>query len=336
MAKQNRSVIVRYSLIIAVVLCVITFALGFVKRGLESSYYMKDKPEVLKITKIEEIAAKMDSISNDKFVLLNDIYIKDSSFCFGTGDDPFVGEFDGNGYTVYLDYGNDVSDKYSLFGCIGKSGVIKNTCFSFTDNKDSSIDEDTDSSSGGVTAASKIYAGIANINKGTIENCKIDFKRLHMRGNDGVFSPCVAVNYGTISNVSVSCKFDCDVVSETANTIVFGTICAYNYGVLKNSIAAPEYSGLDCVDEAQIVMSDEMENSGIAAVCAFTAASAQTSNTAALLSSCVYTCDKNDSEITVYSSKGELFANAVIFNDLEFDNRVWALVGEELNLINEG
>ncbi len=317
MAKQNRGAIFRNSAIITVVLCVITFALGFIKREFESSYYLKDKPEILEITNAEQILKKKDSVGNDKFVLLGDIRIADSEFCFGKGDDPFVGEFDGNGYTVYLDYEPDANDGYSLFGCIGEGGVVKNTRFAF----------------GSVTAASDVYAGLANINYGVIRDCKIEFEKLKMRGNDGVYSPCVAVNCGTIANVVVSCAFDCNIVDEVYNTIAFGTVCAYNYGTLLSSVAVPTYIGLGCVDEEQILLSEKYANCSIAAVCAFTLTSALTSNSAAVLTHGVYTCDKNNEEISVYSSNAALFTGAVIFNDLGFDNRIWDLVEGDLNLI---
>lgn len=320
MAKQNRSVIVRNCLIISAVLCAIAFVLGFLKRGFEKPYYMKDKPEVVNVTRIEDITAKKDSVSNDKLVLLNDIRITDSSFGFGSGNDPFVGEFDGNGYTVVLDFEDGTSDAYSLFGCIGKGGVVKNTHFSF----------------GSVTAASNSYAGIANVNYGTVTDCKIDFARLKMRGNDGIFSPCVAVNYGTVSNVYVSCIFDCDTVEEMENKITFGSVCSYNYGILKNSIAMPVFSGLGCVDEANILLSGGRESCKIAAVCALTASTAQTGNSAAVLGDGIYTCDKNGGGITVFASSGGLFDNSVIFNDLEFDNRIWSLSGNKLELISGG
>lgn len=300
--------------IIAIILCVCALCLGFLKSQSEDLYFDLEKSRTVEISSVEDITALGEAIYNDECVLTKDIHITDNSFRIGTAERPFAGTFDGRGYTVYLDF-NTANQNTSLFSCIEASGVVKNTRFVF----------------GNITVEGNTYGGIAKINYGTIQDCKIECSNIKIDNNIGIYSPCVITNNGTIENIVVDCSFSNTKIYKEEASILFGCVCTYNYSIVKNCIAAPTFNNIVCTDEFKILIG-ETTNVGISAISAVTTKGASTTNSAAILPTGVFTSDKN-SGLKVVENYSCILNEDTIFFELDFSNQVWKIQNNNLVLI---
>lgn len=301
--------------IIAIILCVFAFALGFIKSQSDDLYFDLENSETVSISSADDIVALGESVYNDELVLANDIHITDSTFRIGTSERPFEGTFNGNGYTVYIDFISADQDT-SLFSCISSRGVIKNTTFVFRN----------------ITLDGNTFGGIAKINYGTIQDCKIECSGITIDNNKGIYSPCVIINNGTITNVVVECAFSSSTVYKDESSILFGGVCTYNYGTVSNCISAPTFSNIDCTDEFKI-LTGETTNVGISAICAVTAKGASTTGSVAILPTGVFTSDKNSSGLTIVEDFADILTDDTIFLKLNFSNQIWKIQNNELVLM---
>lgn len=317
MAKHNskKDTALRILAIVGAVLALAAACGGFWLSLSSGVYYGLEKAERIFLSSEEDILSAGEAIYNDECILTEDIRITDSSLRIGTEQRPFTGVFDGRGRTVYFDF-TAAEEGESLFGCIGEGGVVRNTNFVF----------------GSVEVSGSAYAGIAQINYGTFENCTVTFADYRISDETGMFSPAIGINHGTISNVVAECTFTAAEPMQSEACVLFGSICAYNYGRVENTVSCPVYRGFVCTDEFKILTGDAV-NAGIAAACAVTASGGRTENNAAVLASGVYTSDKT-SLAACSADRAEIFARDMIFDTLDFDNRVWRLsAAGELTLI---
>ena len=317
MAKHNskKDTALRILAIVGAVLALAAACGGFWLSLSSGVYYGLEKAERIYISSEEDILAAGEAIYNDECILTADIRISDSSFRIGSEQHPFTGVFDGRGHTVYFDFAS-AGEGESLFGSIGEGGAVRNTNFVF----------------GSVEVSGSAYAGIAQVNYGTVENCTVTFADYRISDETGMFSPVIGINRGTISNVVSECTFTAAAAMQSEAGVLFGSICAYNYGRVENTVSCPVHSGFVCTDEFKILTGDAV-NAGIAAVCPVTASGGRTENNAAVLASGVYTSDKT-SLAACSADRSDIFARDMIFDTLDFDNRVWRLsAAGELTLI---
>lgn len=300
--------------IIAIILCICALALGFMKSQSDDLYYDLESSAKVEISSVDDIVALGEAIYNDECVLIDDIHITDNSFRIGTSERPFAGTFDGKGHTIFLDYASAVQDT-SLFSCIESGGVVKNTRFVF----------------GNITLDGNSFGGLAKINYGTVQDCKIECAGITIDNNIGIYSPCVIANNGTISNVVVDCSFSNSRVYDDEASILFGGICTYNYGTVKNCISAPTFNNIVCSDEFKILIG-ETTNVGISAVSAVTTKGASTTNSVAILPTGVFTSDKN-SGLRIVENYSIILNEDTIFFELDFSNQVWKIQNNNLILI---
>lgn len=315
MAKnRKKDVALNISYVIAVTLCIIAIVGGFVFSASQSLHYNLEKSFIVEVSSVDDMAVLGDSIYNDELVLMKDITISDSDFAIGTAERPFKGKFNGNGHTVRCAF-SSYEDIHSIFGCIAKEGEVSNTNFVF---ESLNVDVNT-------------FAGIAQINYGVVKNCRISFECLTVNNSKGVYAAGVVINNGTITNVVSDCKISTGGNQIQEKLIKFGAIAAYNYGTVKNCIALPVYEGFECTDEFTILIGDTV-NLGVSAICAETVGDGKTANNAILLKSGVFTLDKVATEY-VSTDRSEIFNEKTIFDDLDFDNRIWGINGDELTFI---
>ena len=157
----------------------------------------------------------------------------------------FEGTFDGNGYTINCNIKNfkKVNEKYTsgaLFGCVGKSGIIKNL-----------------NMSGKITSKENqiAIAGICDNNFGLIENC-------HVRANiDGEVGACGVCNknYGMINNCSAKGRI-------TSKDYTCAGIASYNYSTIKNCEVSATI--VNCVDKG-LQGNNTFNNPESAGICSF-------------------------------------------------------------------
>lgn len=311
--KKKDKVIGIFS-IIAIILCVCGLCLGFIKSQSDDLYYNLEKSRKVEIFSVEDIMALGESIYNDECILGSDIHITDNSFRIGSIIRAFAGTFDGKGHTVYLDY-NTANQDTSLFSCIEASGVVKNTRFVFSN----------------LSVEGNMYGGIAKINYGTIQNCKIECADILIDNNIGIYSPCIITNNGTLTNIVVDCTFSNSQIYDDESLLLFGGICTYNYGIVKNCISAPTFNNFVCTDEIKILLG-ETTNVGISAICAVNTSSASMTNSVAILQIGVYTSDKN-SGLKIANEYSSITNEDTIFFELDFNNSVWKIQNNELILI---
>lgn len=296
--------------VMCVILCLILSVCGYIY-STQFNGYFAEKIDNLVVTDGESLIDAQNNLYNDNITLAEDIRISDGSFSFGNPNNPFVGSFDGNGHTVYVDY--DGVTECSLFNYIGSAGIVKNTNFVFSD----------------CTVSASTYGAIALISYGTIQDCTVSFERMKIAQSTGYYSSLVAINHGTISHVVVDGTFN---ASTNDANVVIGPVCAYNYGNVQNVISQPAFSGFNCTNRLN-VLENKTKNNSISAVCSFLLGSGSCTNAFAVINTDVYTSDNNKDGLTFARSLDEIFKDETIFSDLDFDNRVWQLTNGKLELI---
>lgn len=313
----KKDITMRNFMIVSAFICLAAIVCGFMLSSSSSMYFDFEAVKEVEIYSEEDIIAVGDAIYNNDLILMNDIHITNSDFTIGTKDRPFIGTFNGNGHTIYLDM-SSVEEGASLFGCIGEGGIIKNTNFVFNN----------------VTVNASVYSGIASMNYGTIQDVYVKYNNFLITQNKGIYSAAVAINKGTLSNVIVDCTFSSSYELTDEKSIFIGPVCAYNYGTVKNSISLPTYDGFNCTNEYKILMG-EIVNVGISGICSVNFSGAATENSTALISDGTYTSDKS-SGLKIETSKSAIFNTSNLYDVLDFDNRIWQFSeGGSFNLIVE-
>ncbi|MDR2589508.1 MAG: hypothetical protein LBC71_00730 [Oscillospiraceae bacterium] len=173
----------------------------------------------------------------------------------GHAPDPFVGSFDGAGFSitgiVIEIYGDNA--EIGLFGRIGETGVVKNLTVGANINKNSNdiqVDyvgaiagmnygtiSNCHNLAGGVVIGRDKLGGIAGANHGTIENST---NAAAISGDSGgesgsYIGGITGYNYGTIDT--------CDNTGEIKGSMQIGGITGDNHDVIKNSINEGSVTG---------------------------------------------------------------------------------------------
>ena len=149
----------------------------------------------------QELQAMNNNLSGT-YYLANDIDMTGFAFTpIGSGDTPFTGAFDGNGYEVQnLTIDNSTSDYQGLFGTIGTDGKVMNVGVS-----------------GSITAKSYV-GGVAGYNRGTITNC---YNAGNVSGNEHVGGVAGYNDQGTITS--------CYNTGNAGGSNYVGGVAGYNY-----------------------------------------------------------------------------------------------------------
>ena len=311
--KQNKIIVT--ALFLSIFLCAAAFVLGYLA-SFYTSDYATEKSERVLVESVEDISKLGTAVYNDRLYLQNDIHISDASFRIGTADAPFAGIFDGCGYTVYLDY-TEVGANVSLFDCLAISAEIRNVNFVFTNINITGVE----------------FGGIAKINDGLIENCKLVYNGVKI-SSEGKFSPFVITNRGTIRNVFVEGNtVTGNVSSEQERNIFFGNLCVYNAGEISGIIVKTDYEGFESTDKLKN-LKGEATNKAISAVRYSDVGGATSFAIAAIIPDDVQICDQTKG--TELLSVDEVFVSDKIFYYFDFNNSYWKLDGQKLTLIKAG
>lgn len=128
------------------------------------------------------------------FRLGDDIVFQNNYVPIGTVDHPFMGTFDGKGYSVTISAQGATGSQFGLFGCIGVAGQVKQVRVIYTGSSQALPDA---SVFGGIAAYNYGVIGQSSTsNKITVTyDCRID--RAVAAGG------IVGINYGTIQNAEV-------------------------------------------------------------------------------------------------------------------------------------
>lgn len=299
--------------IASIACCVLAVVLGLVVGSSNSNYHLEEATEI-RLSSGKDVSLRGETMYNDTIYLTKDITITDPDAMIGSSEHPFCGVFDGQGHTIYLDYGVATADT-SLFNYLSPEAVVKNVNFVYSS----------------VTVSGTSFGGIAKINDGTIENCKVVFGDITITG-EGLFSPLVVMNRGTISNVVVNGRVNSVAGASNEDKILYGNVCVYNSGVISNLIVDASYQGFVCTDETGY-REGTTRNVGISAVRCHDLDGGKTLNAVGIVSQGNITSDMfRDIE---FSTKNEVYNFNKIFNALRFDNSIWEIGDDDLILLVE-
>lgn len=321
MANLNRKsyTVTRIAIVASVLFCLIMAVAAYLLVVYGGRTYSFEKAENVSIFSADDIREKGRSIYNDHCVLRSDLTISDPAFSVASKDLPFEGTFDGGGHTVYCNFSEAEG---SLFGCLGEGGRIFNTRFVFP-----SLD-----------VAGNMFGAIAERNYGTIEFCSVEIESMTVH-EEGIFSPLVLVNNGTINNVVVRASLSKGArISNDASdpieekSVLYGALCVYNYGTVKRSVAVQSYAGFDCTDEFRFFIG-ETKNVGVACAVSVNLQSGKTEELGGVLAGGVYSSDKGGLKLVAHS-EGELLEYD-IFRELGINNTYWSVSAGKLVLKGE-
>ena len=315
MASNKKSdKVIRIAIVISVIFCLAMLFLGY-KIGSQKIVYQTEKSSVMYVYDISDISTLDESVYNDRIYLAKDIVITDPNFRIGSEAVPFEGVFDGQGHTVTFAY-SEATSQTSLFGYLSPNAVVRNVNFVF----------DT------ITVSGTTFGGIARINDGKVENCKLVYNSLVLT-DSGMFSPFVTINRGTISSVVISGELKGNVDASKENEIFFGNVCVYNSGTLKSAIVTANYSDIKCTDELNI-LKGAAKNLGISSVRYNDVENGTTERVAAILPKGQFTTDKTS--VVEFTNAQSVFYNEKIFDALDFNNNYWKIEEQDLTLIMTG
>ena len=304
-----------FSLILLAVLVVGGSLMGMLDAMHLGVSFSEEKVHEVHIEDEEDLIATVDSFYNNIYILEEDIVINDLS-AIADRERPFIGTFDGNGHKITF----SGKTAESLFGYIGKGGVVKNLHIQVA----------------GATFAEKLGAILALENEGQILNCKITLENssVHAKGSYG---GVVAINRGIIKNVVVDVAMRKNLSSgEVENTrqLVTGAICAYNYGEIFSSVASIQYEGFPEADK-DVVYETMQTNTTIGAVYGINNRQNGISQCIALVDDSLYPSDQKEKGIDFCFDAAEVFTENRIFLDLGFDEERWILRDTALDLIGD-
>ncbi len=296
------------AIVLFLVALAIGLSLGFLHAKLYGVTLDEERINTVEVYDEAGLAALGTSIYNDRITLDENITLNElSGLC--TAENPFVGSFDGMGYTIFY---NGSLDK-SIFGYIGEGGVIKNL---------SIVVNDTD-------IEANMSAVLALENRGTIENCKIYIKCANIKA-EGSHSAVATVNRGNIKNVytEVTYKKATEENGGSARRLYIGALAARNYGRIENSISEITFIDFPETNKADH-FAGNLQNTSVGAVTGIN--EGELIGTNAIFSENTITCD-NDALVTIYhsSDRSELLMN---YTSLGFSDVWWEYKAGKLNLI---
>ena len=310
--KIDKTILI--ALIASSVLCLVAAVAGGMISSQRVGYY-SEKSSSVYISSASDLETLGVAVYNDHVYLTKDITINDPNQRIGNDKLPFEGVFDGQGHTIHFTFSGATEDT-SFFDHIAPGAIVRNVNFVFDD----------------ITVNGASFGGIAKINDGTIENCKLVYNSLSV-SKAGLFSPLVTINRGDISNVVVSGDLIGIFSEDNEGKVFFGNVCVYNAGNVSGAIVSAKYVGIPCTDALNIAKGTA-QNIGISAVRYSDIDRGQMQKTVAIIPDGQYTVDKKSG--VEFAKADSVYSNEKVFSMLDFDNQYWRIDGLDLNLMVTG
>ena len=309
---NNISTRIRNSIIIFI-LMLTGILLGFFHAKSLGVSLEEERVHIVAINSEDDIANMGGSFYNNICRLESDIIVENHA-SLASSDFPFVGVFDGQGYTIT--FKGDISQ--SLFGYIGYGGVVKNLNIDV-----SSCNFD-----------SQISAILALENLGTIVNCRIIADNINL-SRHGMYASVVAQNKGVIKNVYTKVNFvNMNTESSlTSSQSVIGGIAAYNYGLITSSICEINYENFDETKKDNVFNGSTI-NTCIGAIYGMNM-QGDVDNCAAIIDSNAYLSDNKNKEVLFVTNEQpyKVFNEDYLFTTLGFDSKRWTYRNDMFTLI---
>lgn len=294
----------------SIIACIVVAVIAVVLAA-SGSNYQTEQSTVIRLSSGVDVSLRGETMYNDEIYLTKDITIDDPGARIGSSEFPFEGVFDGQGHTIHLTYSQANSDT-SLFNYIAPGAVVKNVNFVFDY----------------VYVSGSSFGGIAKINDGTIENCKIVFNNITIT-SEGLFSPVAVVNRGTISSIVVQGTVNGNLGTIKEDKVLYGNACVYNKGTLSGVVVDAEYTGFACVDETSY-REGLTENVGISAVRFDDLEGGVTEMAVAVIGEGQITSDIYD--VIEFSDKENVYTYEKIVGELLFDYQIWDIGIDDVTL----
>ena len=297
-----------------IILCIAAVVCAVLVYGAGTNHQLKVETEI-NVSSGLDVRFRGEGMYNDTIYLTKDITVNGKAH-FGSSEYPFKGTLDGRGHTIYLDY-TDADNDTSLFGYIAEGAIIRNVNFVYKN----------------VVVNGNAFGGVAKINDGIIENCKVVFDNIELTG-EGLFSPFVTVNRGTISGVVIQGKISGGVSNIDEDKLLYGSVCVYNKGAMSSLIADVEYEGFDCTSREEYD-NGNVDNVSISAVRYDDLEDGKTERACAVVPTTQIVSDRNDEQI-ISLSADELYVYTKVYETLLFENEHWELGDNDISLVIKG
>lgn len=303
MAKKRKNPFRILLLIVLLVGC--TFG-GFLEAKAYGLSFFEEKEFTVSIDDQKDVEAMGGSFHNNDCFLIDDIELT-SIGDLASSEFPYIATFDGQGHTIRLK--GEVQK--SLFGYIGKGGVVKNLTV---------IVEQA-------TLKNNKFAALAIKNEGTIFNCKVVIENATIQ-KLGIYAGVAVYNDGLIKNVMAKCSFSKvlyleEQAKDKIGGVKAGGVCAFNYGEVDSCVAVTGFNGFDETEKDGQYGSSE-SNSYIGALIGSDNGNGKVKNCLASVEENVYPSDQKNQGID-FLTEEELYSEERLFTQLNFDRKIWEL-----------
>lgn len=296
--------------IFSIVFCVVFFLAGFLIADLKEMQYHEERIEVVLIETETDLLNLGKGIYNDNIKLANDIEIT-RSCGLNSAEFPFVGVFDGNGYTIT--YKGIMGE--SFLGYIGEGGKVCNLNLvveTFATNENE-------------------MGILATENCGAIMDCSITVQSFQTH-KDGDYGAVVGLNKGVIEHTISNVQFKN--LNEKGNYTI-GGIAAHNYQTIRYCITEISFDGYLETDLLYVIdHANEIQNVSIGSIYGRNGIRGQVLQSYAVISENTNVCDAKNMEITFCQDRNEVFQNDNLFRTMQFSEKVWRLQGNHFRLIS--
>jgi len=294
--------------IFSIVLCGVFFLGGFLIAGSNEMQYHEERIEVVLIENEKDLLNLGNGIYNDKIKLANDIEV--TKACgLNSSEFPFVGVFDGNGYTIT--YKGIMGE--SFLGYIGEGGKVCNL----------NLEVET------FATNEEVMGVLAKENRGAIMDCSVTVKSFQTH-KDGDYGAVVALNNGVVQHTIANVQFK-NLNEEGYYTI--GGIAAHNYQTIRYCISEISFDGYLETDLLYAI-DHSIQNVSIGSIYGRNGIRGQVQQSCAVISENTNVCDAKNMEITFCQDHNEVFQNDNLFRTMQFSEKVWRLQGNHFKLIS--
>ena len=297
----------RIGILLVPLLCIVFLIAGFGIAGMNEYQFREERVDVVLVTCEQDLLNLGDGIYNDRIKLANNIEIS-SAVNLNSEKHPFIGVFDGNGYTSTY----KGSMEQSFLGYIGEGGRV---C-----NLNMVVDSFApDGELGGVIAVES---------DGVVMDCTVSVGS-YQTNNEGSFGSVVAVNNGIIEHTIATVSFS---NQDPNGMYTIGGIAAHNYSIIRYCVTSVAFDGYPEVDN-QYALEHSLQNTSIGAIYGAMGIKGTVQQSCTIIDQNTVVWDRKDNQVTIYHDRLDVFNAEIMFKTLLFNEKAWRFQGDQFRLI---
>ena len=297
----------RIGILLVPLLCIVFLIAGFGIAGMNEYQFREERVDVVLVTCEQDLLNLGDGIYNDRIKLANNIEIS-SAVNLNSEKHPFIGVFDGNGYTITY----KGSMEQSFLGYIGEGGRV---C-----NLNMVVDSFApDGELGGVIAVES---------DGVVMDCTVSVGS-YQTNNEGSFGSVVAVNNGIIEHTIATVSFS---NQDPNGMYTIGGIAAHNYSIIRYCVTSVAFDGYPEVDN-QYALEHSLQNTSIGAIYGAMGIKGTVQQSCTIIDQNTVVWDRKDNQVTIYHDRLDVFNAEIMFKTLLFNEKAWRFQGDQFRLI---